>query len=84
MIHKVDSFSGTCDNCQDDFQDYDYGYTLFIDTDTLRTYMSESEWYMGDTDPDHKGKHYCPKCYKEHPEEDDKIIVDESRKKEPS
>ena len=83
MIHKVESFSGECDNCRCDFEHWHEGWTLFLDSDTIQQEMDNQDWYTGDTDPDHEGKHYCPDCFKQHPDIDDKIIVDESRKKEP-
>lgn len=81
MIYKEDCFVGACDNCQEIFTDGDY--SMFPLESDLKDEMQNSEWYADGTDPDHKGKHYCPDCFKYHPEEDDKIMVDLSRKKEP-
>lgn len=80
-IHKIEAHAATCDNCGDDFRSDLDGFTIFLDSEDVREQMSQDQWYMGVTDPDHQDKHYCPSCYKQHPEVDDKIIVDETRKK---
>lgn len=81
MIHEVKSFSATCDNCQDTFATYHDGWSLFVDEGRVKEAMDAEGWFTGTGDPDHKGKHYCADCHKLHPEIDDKIIVDESRKR---
>jgi hypothetical protein len=81
MIHEEKCYVGTCDNCGETFEHYHEGWTMFADRSDIEEEMDNASWYTGDTDPDHEGKHYCPDCFKPHPDEDDKIIVDESRKK---
>lgn len=81
MIHEEKCYVGTCDNCGETFEHYHEGWTMFADENDLREEMDNASWYTGDTDPDYEGKHYCRACFKPHPEDDDKIIVDESRKK---
>lgn len=83
MIHEEKCYCAVCDNCQETMITYHDGYSLFPDKDRMKEAMEGEEWYTGG-DPDHEDMHYCPNCFKPHPEEDDKIIVDESRKKEPS
>jgi hypothetical protein len=79
MIHEEKCYMATCDNCGEIFNDGEYSmYPLA--SDVLDAIRNDSEWYAGDADPDHQGKHYCFDCFKYHPEIDDKIIVDESRK----
>lgn len=80
-IEKVDSFIGCCDNCGDAYTDEHSGFSIFVDENSIEENMDADDWYTGVVDPDHAGKHYCPKCFKYHPEIDDKIIVIETRKK---
>lgn len=79
MIHEEKCYMAICDNCGEIFNDGEY--SMFpLESDVLDRIRNDSEWYAGDTDPDHKGKHYCFDCFKYDPDIDDKIIVDESRK----
>lgn len=82
MIHEGKSFSCTCDNCGVQFSDFHSDFSLFISNGDCLESMDNNEWYTGDTDPDHKDKHYCPNCFKRDEDIDDKIIVDTSRTKE--
>lgn len=80
MIHKEDCFCATCDNCGEIFEDGEYSlYSL--ESDVKEAMQNHEEWYCGDTDKDHLGKHYCFDCFKWHPEIDDKIILDTTRTK---
>lgn len=80
MIHEEKCYMATCDNCGEVFNNGEY--SMFpLASDVIDRIRNDSEWYSGDTDPDHKGKHYCTDCFKWHPEIDDKIILDESRKR---
>jgi hypothetical protein len=80
MIHEEKCYCAYCDNCGELFDDGDFNLFL-LRSDLEDKMQNETEWYTGTTDPDHQGKHYCTNCYKQHPELDDIIIVDESRKK---
>jgi hypothetical protein len=80
MVHEIEACSGTCDNCGELFESYHDGFTIFVDDSSLLERMDASEWYAGGSDPEHQGKHYCPNCFENHPDDDDKIIVDLSRK----
>jgi hypothetical protein len=81
MIQETKCYCGRCDNCQELFTTYDEGYTLFVDKDEVRCAMDDEGWYTGVGDPDHVGKYYCDECFKWHPEEDDKIILNTERTK---
>jgi len=81
MIHKEECFCATCDNCGEIFEDGEY--SLFpLESDVKESMQNHGEWYCGDTDKDHLGKHYCFDCFKWHPEIDDKIILDTTRTKQ--
>lgn len=82
MYNEVKCVLATCDNCGETFTSYHEGWSLFVDKNACHDAMDAEEWFTGHGDPDHDGKHYCPDCHKQHPEIDDKIIVDETRKKE--
>ncbi len=79
MISQESCYIGTCDNCGDIFDDGEF--SLFPIESDVKEKMNNSEWYTGDTDPSHNGKHYCPDCFKYDETKDDKIIVDYSRAK---
>jgi len=81
MLHEEKCFSVTCDNCGELFSTYNDGWSLFHDKIQVKEMLDNEDCYYDGTDPDHKEKHYCPDCFKHHPEIDDKIIIDESRKK---
>lgn len=81
MIHESKCYTATCDNCGANFSEFHSGFSLFVDEAQVHESMDNEEWYARGTDPEHDGKYYCPNCFKHHPEIDDKIIVDESRKK---
>lgn len=80
MIHEEKCYMATCDNCEEIFNDGEYSMFPLSD-DVMDRMRNDSDWYTGDSDPNHKDKHYCPECFKYEENEDDKIIVDESRKK---
>lgn len=80
MIHEEKCFCATCDNCGEIFEDGEY--SLYpLESDVKEAMKNHEEWYCGDTDKEHLGKHYCFDCFKWHPEIDDKIILDTSRTK---
>lgn len=79
MIHEEKCYMATCDNCGEVFNDGEYSMYPTKE-DVIDVIRNDSEWYSGDLDPDHQGKHYCFDCFKWHPDIDDKIILDESRK----
>lgn len=81
MIHEEKCYCGTCDNCGETYMNDHSGFSLFVDENSCHEEMDNDGWYTGYDDPEHEDKHYCPKCFKHHPDEDDKIIVDLSRKK---
>lgn len=76
-IEKIEAFIGECDNCKDVFDDGQF--SIFTEESTVKGSMQDSEWYTGDTDPDHVGKYYCPACFKLHEEIDDGIIIEAAR-----
>lgn len=82
MINKVTSYSATCDNCGEVFTTFHECWSLFVDENSCHEAMNDEDWFTGNGDPKHEGKHYCPGCFKHHPDEDDKIIVDETRRKQ--
>lgn len=82
MIHEEKCYCGTCDNCGELYRNEHHGFTMFSNEGECREYMNNDDWYTTDSDPDHKGKHYCPDCFVYDEEIDDKIHVDVSRKKE--
>lgn len=79
MISKEECYIGTCDNCGEIFHDGEY--SMFPLTSDVKDEMENCDWYADGTDSDHKGKHYCPDCFKFHETEDDKIIVDLTKSK---
>lgn len=79
MITEEKCYCGICDNCGDLFDDGEY--SMFPLESDCKYEMQNSGWYADGTDPDHKGKHYCPNCFKYNETIDDKIIVNLSRKK---
>lgn len=79
MIDKIDAFIGLCDNCKDIFDSGEY--SVFVDWHTIAEKMDDSGWFVGHiNDTKFAGKHYCPSCFKYDEENEDDIIVDESRK----
>jgi hypothetical protein len=83
MIHEDKCYTGTCDNCGETFSDFNGRFSMFVDKSSLKEYMEKNEWYTGYPDSEHQDNHYCPNCFKNDPEIDDKIIIDLTRKKEP-
>ena len=81
MIHEEKCYVGTCDNCGETFVTYHDGFSMFSDKSNIIEGMNDEEWYVGYDDSEHKGKHYCPNCFKHDEEIDDKITVDFSHKK---
>lgn len=80
MIHEEKCYVATCDNCGEIFSDGEY--SMFpLESDVKDQIQSDGEWYCGDTDKEHIGKHYCPDCFKQDENIDDKIILDTSRTK---
>lgn len=78
MIYEEKCYVGTCDNCGVIFNDGEY--SLFPLESDVKSQMENSEWYSDGTDEDHKGKYYCPDCFKHDENIDDKIIVDLTHK----
>lgn len=80
MISEEKCYVGTCDNCGELFNDGEY--SMFPLSSDVKDQMENSDWFVGHpSDAEHAGKHYCPECFKHDLEVDDKIIVDETRKK---
>jgi len=77
MITKEQCYVGICDNCGELFNDGEY--SMFPLMSDVKDNMNNCDWYADGTDVNHKGKHYCPKCFKPHETDDDVIIVDASR-----
>lgn len=80
MTHKEECFCASCDNCGEIFNDGEYSLFL-LESDVIDRLRNDGDWHAGDTDPDHLGKHYCPDCFKQDENIDDKIILDTSRTK---
>lgn len=81
MITEIKAYQASCDNCGETFCDeHGDGFTVFSDEGDMQENMDSDGWHVNGTDEDHEDKVYCPLCYKEHPEIDDKIIVDLTRK----
>lgn len=66
MIHKVECYSITCDNCKDTLQDWN-DFSIWADKGTAEDEVSYNDWH------EEEGKHYCPNCFKI--DDDDKIIL---------
>jgi len=67
MIQKVEMFTVVCDNCGEDAGcDNDSG-SCWSDESAAKEQAIESEWI------EHKGFHYCPKCWSY--DEDDNIVL---------
>ena len=81
MIHEEKCYCATCDNCGETYTDEHSGFSLYADENSCHEAMDNDSWYTGYDDSEHKGKHYCPDCFKYEENEEDKIIVDVSRKK---
>lgn len=81
MIYKENCYTATCDNCGETYQNEHSGFSMYSTDQSLLEEMDNDDWYLHDQDTEHQDKEYCPKCFKWHPDIDDKIILDESRKK---
>ena len=79
MIHEEKCYCATCDNCGETYTDEHSGFSLFVDENQCHEHMDNDSWFSHG-DGEHKGKHYCPKCYKYDEVDEDKIILNESRK----
>lgn len=84
MYNKVECITLTCDNCGETYREEHNGWSLFLVESDAHDNADTDEWYLGHLDGEHKGKHYCTDCFKYHETEDDVIIVDTSRKVNPS
>jgi hypothetical protein len=80
MIHEVQMYSCTCDNCGELFRDDHSGFTAYPDSGNLSEAMDSDGWHTG-TAYEHEEKYYCPDCFKWDDNEDDKIIIDKTRTK---
>lgn len=81
MIHKVEMFSVTCDNCGDTFSDSHNGFSAMSDEAGILELMDNEGWYEEegrDGEPDH---HYCPLCHTVN--DDDVLCLDRTRAKTP-
>lgn len=81
MITEVKMYSGKCDNCGEVFEDAHHGWTAFVDEGILEEYMSEEGWYVAETSKGVPNKHYCENCWSMN--DDDEIVIDANRKKQP-
>lgn len=79
MIHKVQAYSATCDNCQVDFTSHEDHNIFLLDSD-IKDKMLDQLWFNGTGgDPEHAGKHYCSSCWEPSESNPEKIIVDPDR-----
>jgi hypothetical protein len=83
MIQEIKAYRATCDNCGEYYEHWHSGFSIYIDEGSIQEDMDSEGWYTTNADPEHDGKEYCPKCFKWHPEEDDKIILNTERTKQP-
>ena len=80
MIHEEKCYCVTCDNCGETYMNDHSGFSLFVDENQLYENIDNDSWFTHG-EGEHKDKHYCEKCYKCDEADEDKIILDESRKK---
>ena len=73
MIKPVTMYSCFCDNCGTRWEDHHNGYVAMTDEVSIKDNVQEEEEWYSDNDKD-----YCPDCWTMN--EDDKLIIDESRK----
>ena len=71
-IQKVEMFTVICDNCQES-ADEGSDYSSWSDESQAEEVAMEADWIK------EKDKHYCPKCYEYHDE--DELLIKESRTK---
>lgn len=83
MIKEVKSVMLSCDNCGDTYINDHSGFSIFLDEGNVTEEARDDDWYVDGSDPEHQGKHYCPLCFKYHPEDDDKIIINLTRNSQP-
>lgn len=75
MSFIKETFIGVqCDNCREFFENTD-GASFFVDKNSARDEATSWGEFF-----EHKGNHYCRQCAKT--DDDDKLIIDISRKKE--
>lgn len=73
MYNKVECIRISCDNCGEVYSDDHSGFSIFLDEGTANEYADNDSWHSDN------GKHYCPDCHTIN--DDDEIVIDESKKK---
>lgn len=59
-IIEIEMYSVECDNCKDVYSDE---YSAWSDSGTAEEYATDSDWFRGEDNTEHEGKHYCDACY---------------------
>jgi len=73
MIHKIEMFGCTCDNCGKQWENYD-GIVCWSEEEHVSDSIDSDGWHKADD-----GKTYCDDCY--YVDDDDNIIIKVERKK---
>jgi hypothetical protein len=73
-------YSGKCDNCGHEIELGGGEYSAYGDADTVQEEMFGSDWHIEEGKKGEPAKHYCPDCFSW--DDDDKLVLNQSRKKE--
>jgi hypothetical protein len=57
MYTKVECVALYCDNCKEQFEEFNSGFSIFIDENQAHENADNAGWYL------HDGKQYCPDCH---------------------
>ena len=74
MIHTVEMYGATCDNCKKAF-DPDEG-AFWNDEDYMQDRIEEDGWYVT-----YDGKTYCPDCYRFDDDDGIHLVIKKERQK---
>ncbi len=74
-IIEIQMYSVECDNCKDVYSDE---FSAWGDSGTAEENATDSDWFRGEDNTEHEGKHYCDACYKIG--ENDELILNKDRK----
>jgi len=80
MTYEVTMHSGSCDNCDETFEDRHSGFTAMPDSCDIIEAMGNSGWHIGgDAEGSVEGNHYCPACFTI--DDEDRFILNADRTK---
>jgi hypothetical protein len=74
-IIPVEMYTIECDNCNDTYQDE---FSAWSDSSSAEEYATDSDWFRGEDNSEHEGKHYCDCCYDL--DDNDELILNSDRK----